>query len=130
MTAEQRSGKFTRGPVTRDKHGDLVDAAGNGIRFCRVAIALGNRIGEYPDDAEGNTSLAEAAFNAATTAEDMGYDGQAAVKKLPELLRGLWRIAYEPQGHPEASESEVLTRCEDIAGALLTALRAKQESTP
>ena len=40
-------------------------------------------------ETKANASLIAAAFNAATEAEDMGYDGLEAVRALPELLREL-----------------------------------------
>ncbi len=40
-------------------------------------------------EVKANSALVMAAGTAATTAEDMGYDGQAVVEKLPELLEGL-----------------------------------------
>ena len=93
----QRSGKFTREPVV--------------LETVKTSCGVCHKIGPFPwtdteknhaciyvDDRmawkhgpelEANAHLIVAAFNAATAAENMGYDGQAAVEALPKLLEML-----------------------------------------
>ena len=126
----QRSGKFTRGSAVFEElravhDGDgYVLTEGNRVEICHHGGA--QSLGLPRDEVLANANLIVAAFNAATTAEDMGYDGQAAVEALPELLRALWRVGHEPIGHPEASHSEVLTQATDIAREVLAACCAKE----
>ena len=80
--------------------------------------------------AEPNSELIATAFNAATAAEDMGYDGQAAVEKLPELLAlvvGI-RDAIDFTGNTFELADDVLC-LEDKVKAVLTALRAKEHTS-
>lgn len=86
----ERKVKWTRGPVSTTFSDD---SCGEGyiIGPCdNVIIFGGGCFGEQrgvkrPEDA----SLIASAFNAATACEDMGYDGEACVKALPELVSAL-----------------------------------------
>jgi len=92
----ERKGIFTRGPVATT----FSDGSGG----CGYIIGPGDDVivwgGEddwgcqrgvkRPEDA----SLIASAFNAATTCEDMGYDGEACVKALPELVESLVALAH------------------------------------
>jgi len=48
----------------------------------------------------------------------------------PRLLRALERIAYEPQGHPEASHSEVLSAVVNIAREAIAKAEAEKTVRP
>jgi len=85
----ERKGKFTRGPVATsfsDGSGgdgyiiapgdDVIVWGGNDDWGCQRGVGR-------PED----SSLIASAFNAATACEDMGYDGEACVKALPELVQ-------------------------------------------
>lgn len=53
-------------------------------------LAAGSEKERQPEDVcDANARLIAAAGTAATAAEDMGYDGIAAVEALPELLEAL-----------------------------------------
>jgi hypothetical protein len=131
----QRSGKFTRGPCVFDDISRPNETDGLGYIYTADRGCGGPTLAHTGDsdlpaaENRANAALYAAAHNAATIAEDFGYDGQAAVEALPEILRGLWRIGYEPQGNPEASHSGVLTKCEDIARALLNAIKTKEPTS-
>ena len=78
-----------------------------------------------------NAHLIAHAFNAATTAEDMGYDGQAAVEALPELLgklSGLTSILENLDGGYLAP-NDIDNTDMHSARALLASCRAKESGT-
>ena len=105
----ERNGKFTRGPVaTSEYYSDattILDAGGFAFadaETCAIMENYGERlnIGHWADcelshrdvdreEQRANASLIASAFNAATACEDMGYDGEACVKALPELVESL-----------------------------------------
>ncbi len=81
----ERRGKFTRGPCK----------AIDGTCFYRPkpgqlrSVPIVSPIRTRNEEARANAELYAAAHNAATAAEDMGYDGLVAVEKLPKLLEML-----------------------------------------
>lgn len=54
-----------------------------------------------------------AAFNSATACEDMGYDGEACVKALPDLVKIIeWAMPFIPNdGTIRTNAVDILTRC-------------------
>ena len=106
----QRSGKFTRGSAVfeelraaRDGDGYVL-TEGNRVEICHHGGATS--LGLPREEILANADLIVAAFNAATTAENIGYDGQAAVEALPELLRVLHLYVYPGgfEGRPASTE--------------------------
>lgn len=128
----QRSGKFTRGPCKIVPGTSVVTPSIAPIDSGpQIAMTM------FPDehDCLADAYLIRAALNAATTAEDMGYDGQAAVEALPRLLEvasmALSRLAmgpleiaaaYGPQGHPD----DPLRDAARILQETLAACRSKE----
>ena len=88
----ERKGKFTRGPV-----GVYVEDGGNLGEFVWVADVNAPELDDNPvcllhgdsEQRKADSSLIASAFNAATACEDMGYDGEACVNALPELVEAL-----------------------------------------
>lgn len=84
---------FTRGPVRYqpvegEEHlaGEIITI--NNDPICRM---YGVEVREF----DGNVATIVNAFNSATKAEEMGFDGQKAIEMLPELIKAMYTIAYE-----------------------------------
>ena len=110
----QRSGKFTRGPWgwSIQDHSmallsgpDLLEdhvAAVGPCESCAKRVMDGEwKWGRCMTPTEANAALIAAAGTAATAAEDMGYDGQAAIEALPKLLDVLETVSpyFEGEHH-------------------------------
>lgn len=124
----QRSGMFTKGPGLAHV-ADPDDGYGAArYRVSGQEYVLAVILGDVAElNSEANAALVAAAFTAATTAEDMGYDGQAAVEALPELLRALDEIASGALWGGPAKDHVRFIRL--LADKSLAACRSK-ESTP
>lgn len=113
----ERKGKWTKGPVTvgfsdgSGKDGYIV-GQNDIVIVSGIEDSYGIRAGVKR---EADSSLIASAFNAATTCEDMGYDGEACVKALPELVE-LAEIVAMRYGTPEWERRESL---ENIAELLV-----------
>ena len=90
-------GEFTKGPVKTTtcadywvEHGNPLTKADrdfNGIAHCGDIRWPNHETRQH--EWAANARLVEAAFNAATAAEALGYDGQDAIEKLPEMVEVL-----------------------------------------
>ena len=81
-------GEFTKGPWRKDgpdMFGDfnILHQADS----LAVAAVVSNL--RQPGEVEANASLVTAAGTAATAVEALGYDGQDAIEKLPEMVEAL-----------------------------------------
>lgn len=85
----ERKGKFTRGPLAEWRSGS--DLCVSSVQNHNFVATVGSAIADEPDAAciRADARMIIAAFNAATTCEDMGYDGEACVRALPELVAAL-----------------------------------------
>lgn len=90
--------KFTKGPAT-------VEASTHGALWVESDTAdIADYYQQTDNDGEiyvkanaaANAELHVAAINAATRAEEMGFDGQAAIEALPELLGIISLTAGQP----------------------------------
>lgn len=118
--------KFTRGPVkightiTDDNKPMIVLRGFNGdgnkvydamIEGPDYAIAGVGGVGY--DECLANSQLIVAAFNSATAAQDMGFDGIKAVEALPGLLKVIQGIQHNAQVMNQAEPNRVLTAIDD-----------------
>lgn len=142
----QRSGRFTkglwqvRGPSSgwgaMDDGGDYAVYVERDNTKHIIAEVICKTRENNCEPAEANARLIIAAQQAATAAEDMGYDGQAAVEALPRLLEKLEGIEeyFEQRGDAEylpgiaaPQGNEEMTHLMEIQEAL-TACRSKEPS--
>lgn len=67
------------------------DLCVSSVQNHNFVATVGSAIADEPDASciKADARMVIAAFNAATACEDMGYDGEACVKALPELVREL-----------------------------------------
>ena len=136
----QRSGKFSRGPCEvwgEDEptagvpaleigRGEFGTPSCKSICYVNSTLdAAADKFSLTPED-RANASLSVAAFNAATAAEDMGYDGQAAVEALPKLLEMLAVAELLLSGNRSARDNNNFAA--EIHEALASC-RAKESST-
>lgn len=108
----ERKGRFTRGPVE-----PCYDNNDNGAQWfdvgpCTVPCG-GTPYATACDTARYDASLIASAFNAATTCEDMGYDGEACVKALPELVE-LAEFAAPRYGVPDWEREAALEKIAEL----------------
>lgn len=139
--AEQHSQPtFTRGPAETKQWADNHWTVQSGIKV--IATLVSGETPYQPDYAElaANAALQAAAHNAATTVEDMGFNGQAAVEALPKLLdaadrligevRACWGME-EPLLRQQLGNTnyQIVSDRLEIALLLLASCRAKESTS-
>lgn len=83
----ERKGKFSRSPLPLTVCDTPVDGKHCGNVYMVENMNGNNWYGLHSN--KNDAELCASAFNAATTCEDMGYDGEACVRALPELVKAL-----------------------------------------
>ena len=78
----ERSGKFTRERCEAREASCMRHVDGGLLRFVPIMSPMRT----LNDESRANANILAAAINSGNAAEDMGYDGQAAVEALPGLL--------------------------------------------